>query len=66
MENNKRLVHDAAVMMAKVLLERVGGCIREETHEDAFGEFYVICKAGIEAYCIQEDRLRERLKPGSN
>ena len=32
----------------------------------AFDEFYVIAKAGIEAFCIQENRMLQRLNPTKN
>ena len=61
-----RLTHDAAVAMAHALLDRVKPCLREEEWRLAFLEFYQICRAGIEAYNIQQDRMRQRMKPLDN
>jgi hypothetical protein len=58
---NQRLVHDTAVVMAKAILDIMKPCIREEEMRDAFSEFYVVCKAGIETFCIQQDRMQQRL-----
>jgi hypothetical protein len=63
---NQRLTHDAAMMMAKALLNVVKPCLRYEERLDAVGEFYRICKAGIEAYDIQQTRILSRLDPTNN
>jgi hypothetical protein len=52
--------------MAKALLEIVQDCIREEEHRDALEEFYRVAHAGLEAFCIQDERMRQRLKPSRN
>jgi len=52
--------------MATALLEIVQNCIREEDHRDAFAEFYRIAHAGIEAFCIQEERMQQRMTPSNN
>jgi hypothetical protein len=63
---HERLEHDAAYMMARHLIEVIAPCLREEEKIDAFREFYHVCRAGIEAYEIQVNRMRQRLKPLSN
>jgi hypothetical protein len=63
---NERLVNDTVIAMAETLLDLISPSLREEEWRLAFDEFYVVCKAGIEAYCIQQDRLRERLNPMGN
>jgi hypothetical protein len=63
---NQRLTHDAAVAMAQALLAVVEPCIREDERLDALNEFYIICKAGIEAYDIQKTRMLTRLNPTRN
>ena len=63
---NERLIHDAAVAMAHALLDKVKSCLREEEWRLALQEFYQICRAGIEAYNIQQDRMRQRMKPLDN
>jgi hypothetical protein len=52
--------------MAHALLDRVKPCLREEEWRLALQEFYQICRAGIEAYNIQQDRMRQRMKPLDN
>jgi hypothetical protein len=63
---NTRLQHDAAFAMARALLEIVQNCIRPEDHRDAFDEFYRVCKAGLEAYSVQQTRMEQRLRPSWN
>jgi hypothetical protein len=63
---NQRLVHDAAVAMAHALLDLVVPLLREEEKLTAFNEFYVVCKAGIDAYELQVDRMHKRLNPTRN
>jgi hypothetical protein len=63
---NQRLVHDCAFALARVLLDMVAHNYREEEHRDIFEAFYTACKAGIEAYSLQDDRMQHRLKPGRN
>jgi hypothetical protein len=63
---NARLCHDAAFAMATALLEIVQNCIRPEEHKDAFNEFYRVALSGIEAYCIQAERMQQRLYPSRN
>jgi hypothetical protein len=58
-----RLQHDAAEAMAHALLDLVKPCLREEEFRDAFDEFYAVCRARIEAYELQIDRMRRRLNP---
>ena len=52
--------------MATAMLNVVKNCIREDEHRDAFSEFYAICKAGIESYEVQRERMMERLHPSKN
>jgi hypothetical protein len=52
--------------MAAALLEIVENCIREDERNDAFAEFYRVAHAGLEAFCIQDERMRQRLKPSRN
>jgi hypothetical protein len=64
--NNRRLQHDAAVAIAKACLDVVASCIHPSCHKDAWDEFYLIAKSGIEAYEIQADRMLHRLRPSRN
>jgi hypothetical protein len=63
---NARLIHDAAFAMAQALVDLLGTCLRDEERQDAREEFYRVCKAGLEAFCIHQDRMRQRLKPLQN
>ena len=42
--------HDAAIAIARTVLEIVSPCLRPEEHRDAFEEFYRAVSAGLEAY----------------
>jgi len=64
--NNTRLQHDAAMAMAKAILDVVASCLHPDCHRDAFDEFVAICKAGVESYDIQRERMQKRLRPGRN
>ena len=64
--HHERLINDTAMAIAQAMLDLVGPCIREETHSDAFAEFFTVAKAGLEAFCIQQDRMRQRLSPTKN
>jgi hypothetical protein len=63
---NTRLQQDAAFAMARALLEIVPNCIRPEEHRDAFNEFYHVCKAGLEAFSVQQARMEQRSRPSRN
>jgi hypothetical protein len=63
---NQRLVHDCALATAHALLKIVEPSLREADRLDALSEFYMACKAGIEAYCIQNERMLARLNPTRN
>jgi hypothetical protein len=52
--------------MAYTLLDRVKPCLREEEWKDAWTEYYTICKAGLEAFELQQARMRNRLRPHNN
>ena len=64
---NERLTHDCAVALAHALLEVVEPCLTEEADlRAAYDRFYLICKAGLDSYQIQQDRLAQRLRPTRN
>jgi hypothetical protein len=52
------LIHDAAVAMAHVILDRLKAHLPEEELEKALKDVYVACKVGVEGFCIQQDRAR--------
>jgi hypothetical protein len=61
-----RLTHDVAWTTAMHILEVVAPCLREEEQREAFAQFYVLVKAGLECFEIQAERADRRLKPSSN
>ena len=63
---NQRLQHDAAVAIAQACLDVVASCVHPSCHKEAWDEFYRIAVAGLEAFCIQAERMQQRLKPSAN
>ena len=63
---NQRLLHDAAVAMSQALLDLMRPHLPYEERLKAIGEFYCVCKAGIESYAIMNDRMVTRLNPTKN
>jgi hypothetical protein len=63
---NQRLIHDVSRAMAFSMLTIVKPCLREEEQLEALNEFYVACRAGIESFCLQQERINNRLKPMDN
>lgn len=61
-----RLIHDSAVAMSQAILDTLGPRLPYEERLKAIGNVYIICKGGIEAYLLQQDRMRKRLKPLDN
>jgi hypothetical protein len=61
MKANLRLQNETAFDLARSLLGIVQNCIRPEEHRDAFESFYETCKAAIERYEIQRQRMLQRL-----
>jgi hypothetical protein len=47
-------------------VELFASVLREEEQSDAFAEVYARVKAGLEAFRIQDERMRQRLKPSKN
>lgn len=62
----ERLLHDCAWVMAQHCVELLNNLLREEEKLTAKEEFYSICKAGIEVYEIQKERMLDRLNPTKN
>jgi hypothetical protein len=60
------LQHDAAVAMAKAIVEIFRPFRRPEEYQDAFDEVYAAVKAGLQAYVLRHAHLERRLKPLSN
>lgn len=63
---NRRLVHDAALMMAQHCTEAMVNLLTEEQQIQAKECFYEICQCGLEAYELQVDRMHKRLRPLDN
>ena len=63
---NQRLIHDASAAMTQALLDLMQPHLPYEMRLKAVGEFFCICKSGIEAYEIQLNRMQHRLKPLEN
>lgn len=63
---NQRKIHDVSVAMAQALLDLMQPHLPYVERLKAIGDFYCVCKAGIEAYEIQLNRMRHRLKPLEN
>jgi hypothetical protein len=61
---DQSLQHDAAVAMAKCLVNIIAPCLREEEQREAAREFYQVIRAGLEAY--EEQRERDVPKPSAN
>ncbi len=65
---NRRLINETAFTMTRALLGMIAHNFREEEHRDIFEEFFNVCKAGLEAHCLQDARMQHHLHPtgGSN
>ncbi len=61
---NQSLQHDAAVAMAKCLVNIIAPCLRPEEQGEAAREFYQVIRAGLEAY--EQQRARDVPKPSAN
>lgn len=53
-------------MMTEHCIELLVNVLDEEQKLQARDGIYEICLAGIEAYCLQDDRMRKRLEPLKN
>jgi hypothetical protein len=63
---NQSLQHDHVFALAKVILEMLTNCIREEEQRDAFEEIYTAVKASFEHYEMMADRRMRRIRPSNN
>lgn len=63
---NERLARDCALMMMEHCIELLVNVLDEEQKLQARDGIYEICLAGIEAFCLQDDRMRQRLEPLKN
>lgn len=61
---NHRLIHDHAHQTAQEILVVVRNCLYDHEHRDAWEEFYMIAKAGLERYEADHSRCPFRRGPG--
>lgn len=54
---DEALQHDAAISMARSLVEIISPLLRQEERGEALREFYRVVRAGLEAY---EEQLKRR------
>jgi hypothetical protein len=63
---SQSLISDHAMAAAKVILEMVSPCLREEEQRDAFRMIYEACKAMLLSYEEKADRMQKRVRPSNN
>lgn len=63
---NQRLCHDCALMMTEHCIELLVNVLDEEQKLQARDGIFEICLAGIEAFCMQQERMQQRLRPMDN
>jgi hypothetical protein len=60
---NRRLINETAFRMARVLTGRFGNSLGEEELRRTFEECFETCRQGLEAFCLQEERMQHQLRP---
>ena len=60
---NRRLINETAFRMARVLAGRFGESLGEEALRRMFEECFVVCRQGLEAFCLEEERMQHNLRP---
>jgi hypothetical protein len=63
---NPRMIHDRAFVMTKEIVGKIAHNYREEELRDMFEEFFAVCKDGLQALCLEQERLDQRLRPTNN
>lgn len=63
---NQRVRHDVALMAGTHCVELVSNVLDREQQQQALQGFYEIILASLEAYDLQSDRMRQRLRPLEN
>lgn len=58
--------HDAAVALAKAIVEIFRPLLRPEEYGDAIDEVYAAVTAGLRAYELRRAHIQKRLTPMSN
>ncbi len=59
---NRRCINEIAFWMACEALGTLDGLGEEEVRR-LFAERFETCRAGLEAYCLQEERKQNNLRP---
>ncbi len=60
---NRRLIVETAFNMARVLSGKFGNGLGEEELRQMFEECFKTCKAGLEAYCLEDQRIQQNIRP---
>jgi len=63
---DKQLIHDTAAATAEHIIEYLGAHLTDDQLQEAFGEVYERVKAGLEAFTIEEAKIRQRIGPSRN
>jgi hypothetical protein len=63
---NRRIIDDHARATAKALLDLIAHNYRPEEHLEIWQAFTEVCRAGIESYVIESQRLESRVRPSKN
>jgi hypothetical protein len=63
---NERLINQAAMAAAIDVVKVFAPLLREEEQRNALEEVVARVRAGIEWYCLETDRIRQRLRPMRN
>jgi hypothetical protein len=63
---NGELVHDAAMATAQAILDVMRPRLSQDERLDAFFQFYLACKAGLESYEIMNTRMLRRWSLSEN
>ena len=60
---NRRLIVETAFNMARVLSGKFGNGLSDEAFRQMFEECFKTCKAGLEAYCLEDQRIQQNIRP---
>lgn len=61
----ERLFHDVGLALAHALLDIVARDYSEERQRELFAAFYNASRAGLEALCVQADRVAKQIAPSN-
>ncbi len=60
---NRRLINQSAFDLARTLTGQVAGNLGEEELRQRFEECFKTCRAGLEAFCLHQQRIHQQLHP---